>query len=193
MLEQLEHYASLHDVPIMQKEGIEWFKTFIKEHNINSVIEIGTAIGYSAMQMKEANAKLYIDTIERDETMYAQASHNLKDLQDIQVHHSDALEFDLRLLQCRHYDLLFIDGAKSQYQRFLERYEHLIHVGGYIVVDNIDFHGMTQNPDQIKNRNTRQLVKKINRFKTWLEDNKHYDVHYLPLGDGILVAKKVKE
>ncbi len=190
MLEKLEQYALEHNVPIMQKEGIEWFKQFIKSHQITSVIEIGSAIGYSTLSLKSIHDDLIIDTIERDDTMYMQAKENLKGQVGICLHHDDALMMDLTKLQLTTYDLLFIDGAKGQYQRFFERFEPLIKVNGWIVVDNIDFHGMTLNPDRIKNRNTRQLVRKINNFRQWLENHEHYTVHYYPIGDGLLVARK---
>ena len=84
----------------------------------------------------------------------------------------------------------FIDAAKAQYQKFFEKYIGLIKEDGVCIVDNLDFHGMIFDIENIKNRNTKQLVKKIKRFKDWIFNNDEYDVTYYHVGDGICVIRK---
>ena len=114
--------------------------------------------------------------------------NNLKS--QIIIHHGDALSFDLEHLKIKKYDCLFIDAAKAQYQKFFEKYMPLVADEGICIVDNLDFHGMIFDIDNIKNRNTKQLVKKIKRFKDWIFDNELYDVEYHHVGDGICVIRK---
>ena len=75
---ELEKYAQINHVPIIQKDGLEFIINYIKENNFQSVLEIGTAIGYSAINMALINKNIQITTIERNETMYAEARKNIR-------------------------------------------------------------------------------------------------------------------
>ena len=108
----------------------------------------------------------------------------------ITLHLADALEFDESLLKHAPYDLLFIDAAKAQYQKFFEKYVGYVKEDGIILVDNLDFHGMIFDIEHINNRNTKQLVKKIKRFKEWILNNENYESEYYPVGDGIVLIRK---
>ena len=167
---ELEEYALVKDVPIMQKEGIEYLIDELNKRNAESVLEIGSAIGYSSLMMVTHVKGLHVDTIERDDTRYQEAVVNIKDFHqedNITIYHEDALEFDDTLLNHAPYDCLFIDAAKAQYQRFFEKYVPYLKEDGFVLVDNLDFHGMIFDIPNIKNRNTRALVRKIKRFKDW--------------------------
>jgi len=83
--------------------------------------------------------------------------------------------------------------SKAQYQKFFEKYVPFVKKNGIIIVDNLDFHGMIFDIDHIKNRNTRQLVKKIKRFKDWIFQHDAYDVEYYAVGDGICVIRRKDE
>ena len=129
VLMEMEKYAIEHDVPIMQKEGIEFMTNFIKEHNIKSILEIGSAIGYSAIQMALVDENITITTIERDHKRYELAKHyvNLLGLNDrITLMVADALKAEVS----GDFDMLFIDAAKAQYIKFFERYELYLKTGG---------------------------------------------------------------
>lgn len=190
---ELEEYALVKDVPIMQKEGIEYLIDELNKRNAESVLEIGSAIGYSSLMMATHVKGLHVDTIERDDIRYQEAVVNIHDFNqedNITIYHEDALEFDDTLLKHAPYDCLFIDAAKAQYQKFFEKYIGLIKEDGVCIVDNLDFHGMIFDIEHIKNRNTKQLVKKIKRFKDWIFNNDEYDVTYYHVGDGICVIRK---
>ena len=73
LIEEMEIYAQEHDVPIMQKEGIDFMCSFLREHNLKHVLEIGSAIGYSAIRMAMLDTDMHITTIERDKERYDQA------------------------------------------------------------------------------------------------------------------------
>ena len=193
VLEKLREKAIADNIPIMQTEGLTFMCDKLNECQASSVLEIGSAIGYSAIYMASHVEGLKIDTIERDEVRHLQAKQNVSDfnLNDrITLHFADALEFDESLLKHAPYDLLFIDAAKAQYQKFFEKYVGYVKDDGMILVDNLDFHGMIFDIERINNRNTKQLVKKIKRFKEWILNNENYESEYYPVGDGIVLIRK---
>ena len=194
--EELEKDAIERHIPIMQKEGIDFVIAKLQDIQATSCLEIGSAIGYSSMMMASHVDGLHIDTIEIDEERYREAVDNIYERQlcdRISIYLDDALSFDINRLQYAPYDCLFIDAAKAQYQKFFEKYVLLVKKRGIIIVDNLDFHGMIFDIDNIKNRNTKQLVKKIKRFKDWIFNHEDYDVEYYHIGDGICVIRRKEE
>ena len=77
LLEEIENYAKLNHIPIMEKDGIMFLKDYIKKNNIKKILEIGSAIGYSAIQMALVDDDIYITTIERDSIRYEEALRNI--------------------------------------------------------------------------------------------------------------------
>ena len=115
--------------------------TFIIKNQINSVLEIGTAIGYSSIMMALANPNVKITTIERDRDRYLEAIKNVKkfDLEDrITLIFNDALDVKIE----DKFDLVFIDAAKGQNIKFFEKFSNNINKEGFIITDNMDFHGL---------------------------------------------------
>lgn len=191
--DEIEKDALQRNIPVMQKEGIEFLISKLQEINAKTCLEIGSAIGYSSMMMASHVNDLHIDTIELNEQRYNEAVKNIQErsLDDrISIYLDDALTFDMHKLQYAPYDCLFIDAAKAQYQKFFEKYVSLVKQKGIIIVDNLDFHGMIFDIDHIKNRNTKQLVKKIKRFKDWIFNHDDYDVEYYQVGDGICIIQR---
>lgn len=191
--DEIEKHALERNIPVMQKEGILFLIEKLKERKAKSCLEIGSAIGYSSLMMVSNVENLKIDTIELNEERYHEAVHNIHQYHyenDIEIYLDDALTFDCQKLKYQKYDCLFIDAAKAQYQKFFEKYVPYVKDDGMIIVDNLDFHGMIFDIDHIKNRNTKQLVKKIKRFKDWIFNHEDYDVHYYAIGDGICVIKR---
>ncbi|MEE0965468.1 MAG: O-methyltransferase [Bacilli bacterium] len=191
--DSIESHALDRNIPVMQKEGILFLIEQLNRIQARSCLEIGSAVGYSALMMVSNVEGLKIDTIELNEERYKEAVSNISNYHyenDISLFLDDALTFDCDKLKFKDYDCLFIDAAKAQYQKFFEKYVPYVKQDGIIIVDNLDFHGMIFDIDHIKNRNTKQLVKKIKRFKDWIFNHDEYDVHYYPVGDGICVIKR---
>lgn len=185
----IEEYAHQNKIPIMQKEGIEFLTKYIKENNIKTILEIGSAIGYSAIKMALIDKKIKITTIERDKKRYEEAIKNINDFKlnkQIKIINSDALDFSTT----DKYDLIFIDAAKAQYIKFFEKYKHNLKDTGTIISDNLEFHGLVKNPELTTNRNTKQLVKKIQNYIDFLKQNKEFNTEFIKLGDGIGISKK---
>lgn len=188
-IENLEEYAAKDNVPIMQKEGIEFLTNYIKENNIKKILEIGSAIGYSAIKMALVSDDIFVTTIERDKSMFDIASKNISkfNLTDrINIINSDALDVELN----DKYDLIFIDAAKSQYIKFFEKFDKNLISGGIIISDNLSFHGLVEDDSKTNNRNTKQLVKKIRKYIDYLKNNTNYNTIFYKLGDGISVSIK---
>ena len=188
-IRELEEYAKDNHIPIMLKEGIEFLCNYIKENNINTVLEIGSAIGYSSIMMCLNNKNLKVTTIEKNIDMYDEALKNINkfNMNDrITIINSDALNVNIS----DKYDLIFIDAAKSQYIKFFEKFEINLNNDGVILTDNLSFHGLVENPNLTNNRNTKQLVKKIQKYIEYLKNNDMYNTKFYSIGDGISVSKK---
>lgn len=189
-LEKLEYYAKEHHIPIMEKDGIEFLTNYIKENNIKNILEIGSAIGYSAIKMALIDPSIHIITIERDEKRYEEAISNINDFKlhnQIELIYSDA--FDVELNQ--KFDLIFIDAAKSQYTKFFQKFEKNLNPNGVIISDNLNFHGYTHQKERIQSKNLRQMVRKINEYITFLEENKQFETTIYEIGDGVGVSKRL--
>lgn len=186
---RIEEYAEENNVPIMTKDGIEFLTKYIEKHKVKRILEIGAAIGYSAIRMALVDDEIEITTIERDEKRYLEAVKNIKkfNLENrINLIYKDA--FDVKIEGT--YDLIFIDAAKAQNIKFFEMFSKYLNPKGTIITDNMNFHGLVdKDPEDIKSRNLRALVRKLKDYATFLKENKKYDTEFLDIGDGIAISR----
>lgn len=192
-LDQLEAEARENHVPVMQKAGMEFLKEYLREHpGIMRILEAGTAVGWSAMEMASVRENITIDTLEIDPQMAAHARKNIAEagLSDrIFVHETDAAYYST----AKYYDLFFVDAAKSQYRRYVRHFLPFSDVGSVFIFDNLNFHGIVDNPSLSANRSTVQMAAKILAFREWLLANDMFETEFLPdTGDGVAVAVRVK-
>ncbi len=183
----IRSYAKDNDVPIINEEGLALLKQVIMLTDSTNILEIGTAIGYSAINMALINDNINITTIERNEVMYNKANENISNFNlqgRINTIFDDALNVDESKLG--QFDLIFIDAAKSQYTKFFEKYETTLRGKGIIFTDNLIFHNLVV--ETIKDKNLRQLVTKIKKFSKWLVDNENYDTYIYEIGDGVAIS-----
>ncbi len=186
---KIKEYAQKNNVPIMLDDGIEFLENYIKENNIKTILEIGSAIGYSAIKMALVDEEITITTIERDINRYEEAIKNIKEFnleKRINIINIDAFDFKTK----DKFDLIFIDAAKAQYISFFNQFKDNLNETGVIVSDNLDFHGLTKEGAIIESRNVRQLVRKINNYITFLEENKEFNTTFYTLGDGVAISKR---
>jgi len=190
MIEDIKKKALEEKVPIIKDEGLFFLLDEIKKNNSRDILELGTAVGYSAIQMAKLNKDIHIDTIERNKDMYDKAIRNIKDEgldNQINVHFGEISEYSTD----KKYDLIFVDAAKSKYGDYLEQFIDNLKEDGVMVFDNMIFHGLIYDTDSIKNRNTRSLVKKIVKFREKVHNDKRFDIIFNDLvGDGILLLRK---
>ena len=185
----IEKYAEEHNIPIMEKTGIKFLTKYIEENNVKSILEIGSAIGYSAIKMALVNENIKITTIEKDNVRYMEALKNIKDFgleKRITLIYGDALLLNME----DKYDLIFIDAAKGQYINFFEKYSKNLNKKGVIISDNIDFHGLVNKEERIESKNLRQLVDKIRRYIDFLKENASFETTFYKVGDGVSISRK---
>lgn len=189
----IEKYAKDNNVPIMLPDGIEFLLNYIKENNVKTILEIGTAIGYSAIRMALISSDIKVTTIERDIDRYNEAIKNISDFSlenQINVIYADAFDVDL----IEKFDLIFIDAAKSQYIKFFEKFKYNLNETGTIISDNLEFHGLVENKENVSlSRNVRGLVRKINEYVAFLKDNGEFKTDFYSIGDGIGVSVRKSE
>ncbi|PSL41246.1 putative O-methyltransferase YrrM [Planomicrobium soli] len=193
-LQLVKAYAEQHHVPIMEDQGIEFLLQLLLEQKPKSMLEIGAAIGFSAIKVAEALPDCKIDTIERDDERFDKAVEFIGEAgldQQIRVFHADALEFELKELNPS-YDAIFIDAAKGQYDRFFEKYGPLLADEGILYCDNMKMHGMVEQEISEVPRRKRTMIRNIKQFKEKMMDHPDYDTRLLTAGDGIMVCKKKK-
>lgn len=188
LISDMKEYGNLNNVPIMSEDTIDKINEIINENNIKSILEIGTAIAYSTICFASNSNVKKITSIERDDERYNIACSNVlkSKLSNIELIHDDALYTNIT----DKYDLLIIDAAKSQNMKFFDKYKFNLNEDGVIIIDNLNFHGYVFNSDSISSRNLRQMVRKIEKFITYLNTQDEYEVKYYKVGDTLAVCKK---
>lgn len=189
LIRKMEKYADEKGIPIMEKDGINFLSEFVKLNKIKNILEIGSAIGYSAINMALASEDVTITTIERDKDRYIEAVKNVKNANldhRITLVLADALEFRTN----EKFDLIFIDAAKSQYLKFFNKFSENLNTKGYIITDNIRFHGLTFSDKTKLSRNLRQLLGKLETYINFLNDNKDFKTRFFDVGDGIAISRR---
>ena len=164
VIKDMHQYALQNKVPIISDEGLVYLLELVRLTNAKKILEVGTAIGYSAMQMASISKDIHIDTIEREIEVYNVATSYITQAKmDKQIHLilKDGLEVtknDLMGIEDYEYDLIFIDAAKAQYKKFFELFSPYLKKGGIVVCDNLLFHGLVgltgnEREEQITNKN----------------------------------------
>ena len=188
LLLEIKSLAHKNNVPIMQDATSEFIFSFIKKHNVKSVLEIGTAVGYSAIQFALVDESVKVTTIEIDIDRTIQAIKNVEKCglkSRIKIINNDALACDIN----EKFDLIFIDAAKAQYEKFFEKFKANLNPKGAIISDNLLFHGIVENQNLTKSYSTKKLVRKIKRYVNFLKENIEFTTEFYKTGDGISVSK----
>ncbi|MGL5050442.1 MAG: O-methyltransferase [Fusobacteriaceae bacterium] len=183
---EMEEYAKEHNVPIVTKEVAKYLEFLVKTSKFKSILEVGTAIGYSGIVMLNAMENGKLVTVEIDELRFKEAENNFKKSGHTNVVQllGDAGEVVPTLTE--KFDFIFIDASKGQYQKFFEDSYKLLNEGGIVFIDNIMFRGYLyqEYPKRFKT-----IVKKLNSFIDYLYE--HHDFVLLPFGDGIGLVNKL--
>ncbi|AXI09547.1 SAM-dependent methyltransferase [Oceanobacillus zhaokaii] len=191
---QLEEQAIRNQIPIMDSVGINFLMQLIRIKEPKRILEIGTAIGYSALRMNEAYPEADITTIERDEPRYKQALENIRiqeKQEKIHVIFDDALIAMEKLIETgEQFNFIFIDAAKGQYKRFFELANQLLADSGLIITDNVLFRGYvaSSDTDNIPKR-YRKMVEKLRDYNTFIMNHPNFTSSIIPIGDGVAVSE----
>ena len=174
----------------MKDDGLDFICNYIREHNVKRILEIGTAIGYSAIQFAKVNPDITVVTIEREIDKVIRAKQNFHDNgleARITVLNEDALMLENLPGE---FDLIFIDAAKAQYIKFFEKFKVNLAPDGVIISDNLSFHGMVEDFSLTKSKDTIRMLKKIKKYVEFLKTNPDYTTEFFTVGDGISVTRK---
>ncbi len=186
---EIKRKALQDRVPIMEDEGLQFLCEFLQKHQIRTLLEVGTAVGYSSIMMAFHNPQLKILTLEQDEERYHQAVENIKRcrLSDrISAVLTNAREYETE----EKFDVIFLDGPKAHNQQLFERFEKNLESKGYFIIDDVWFHGFIEHPELIRSRRLKPLVEKLDEFVKNMMSNPDYRCTYLKIGDGVLVAAR---
>lgn len=191
ILMELEEYANKEHIPIVQKEIANFLKFVVISKRPRKILELGTAIGYSAILMNMASrGKCQITTIERDKTMIDTARKNVAkyNMQDkIEILEGDCKEV-LPTLQEK-YDIIFMDAGKGHYKEFFPHCMRLLDDRGIIIADNVLFRGMVAN-DELVERRKITIVKRMRSYLDMLSKDENLITSVIPMGDGIAITTR---
>ena len=191
LLKEMEQYAKVNDVPIAQPETIRFIETLILSAKAKSVLEVGSAIGYTAITL--ANHGCTVDTIERNEEIIPVLYENIEKSghkDKIKVYEGDATEI-LSSLNGR-YDFIFLDAAKAQYMEFLPHCLRMLNDGGIIFSDNILYKGMVAT-DELFRRRKITIIRRLRKYLEELCNNESLVTSIVPIGDGAAISYYKKE
>ena len=188
-LEKIKLKALDEHIPIIMDDTLEVIEKELKNNPPKKILEIGTAVGYSAMCFSEFLAEGgKIDTIERDEERIEQAKLNIKNVgveDKINIYEGDAVEILPTLNE--KYDMVFIDAAKGKYPFFLKESLRMINPNGIIFADNILYKGYVMS-DYNKHKQ-RTAVRNLREYIKEVSENPNLETEILEVGDGLAISK----
>ncbi len=190
-LRELEKYAELNHVPIIHPEVAQLIRVLINIAKPNKILEIGTAIGYSALVMASSMRKQgEIISIEKREDMISIAEKNIIDngySNMIQIVKGEAEEI-LPSINDK-FDFIFIDAAKGQYMEFFPHCLRNLVNGGIILSDNVLYKGMVAS-DELVLRRKKTIVKRMRNYLDYITSNEDLVTSVIPIGDGVAITYK---
>ena len=190
---QMEQYALENNVPIIEIETKRMLEVFIKSSNIKSILEVGTAIGYSSIVFSRAmNYSGFIKSYEIDKEIHEIAKQNIKDYKEM---YNIDFDIDLILSDAKTslesengiYDLVFIDAAKGHYQKFYNQITNNLKKGSIIISDNVLFKGMIATDEYVKKRKI-TIVKRMRNYIDFLMNSEELTTTIIPIGDGVAIS-----
>lgn len=189
IFKELEEYAAINHIPIIPPETAALLRIMVKIQRPARILEVGTAIGYSALIMAAASkGKFHIDTIEILEETASLAERNIQRSgfgSNIRVLRGDAFE----ILQCltTPYDMIFLDASKGQYPEYLPECLRLIREGGVILSDNVLYRGLVAQKGHVDHKH-RTIAVRLGEYLDSLCKNPLLDTAIIPIGDGLAVS-----
>ncbi len=191
MLDEMRLFARESWIPVILDDSLAYIEDILSKKNIENILEIGTAIGYSSICFsKFLNENGKIDTIEIDKQriMLAKANIEMYKLNDkINIIEGDAIKMLPRLN--KKYDFIFIDGPKSHYIEYLPICLELLNDDGVIIADNVNYKGMVKGEEKVKHKQ-RTAVNRLREFIDVVKNDPKLNNDLVDVGDGILIITK---
>lgn len=188
-IKELKQIANENHIPIIKDSGCDFLIEFCKTHNFENILEIGTAVGYSGSNMLFQSATSHLTTIEINENSFVMAKKTFETLNlsnRVTQFLGDAKDVIKSLDQ--KFDFIFLDGPKGQYLSYMEDLIRLTKSGGYILADNIYFHGLVRGQEFVKHK-LRSMIVNLRKFIEFIQNDDRLETTLYDIADGIAVIK----
>lgn len=184
-LEEFKKDALIKNIPIIRDISLKYMVNLFRENNFVNILEIGSAIGYSAIML--ASHGFNVVSIEKNEDLFKLALENkIKyNAKNVDFINADATSYKINKI----FDAIFIDGAKSKYFEFFENFKSNLKIGGIILFDNMNF---AINDIESFSKRLKPISKKMHNFLDYINNLEDYEKELLKVDDGLLVLRKVK-
>lgn len=192
-MHELEAYAQENSIPIVEPETARFLSVMCRAVRPKRILEVGCAIGYSAILMARAAKDCDVTTLECDADMVRAARDNIKRAglsERITVIEADAKDYLSYIDDDEVFDIIFLDGPKAHYIYMLDECVRLLKKGGLIISDNVLYKGMTADDNHVVRRKI-TIVKRLRKYVDMLMENEELETAILPLGDGVTVSVKI--
>lgn len=193
-LAEIEAFARQENIPIIQHEVVAYFRVLLQTLQPKAILEVGTAIGFSALLMAENVPTASITTIDRNPEMIELAKKNFEKYdsrRQISLLEGDAADILSTLNQ--EFDFVFLDSAKSKYIVFLPEILRNLKVGGIIIIDDVFQGGDIAKPIEEVRRGQRTIYRGLHKLFQATLDHPDLSASLIPLSDGLLMIRKNKE
>ena len=194
---EIKKYAEENHIPIMGNHTADILRFFIRTIRPQKILEIGTAIGYSALYMSEcAEKKAKITTVELMEKRYIIAEKNFEKYDDASavtlIKKDAAIVLKTLCDENEKFGVIFLDAAKGQYPSFLESLIELLEPGGVLVTDNIFHNGAVLDSRYAASQRDRTIHDRLRQYLKMLFEKKELETVTIPIDDGVTITKKCK-
>lgn len=186
--QNLRDFAEKNHIYIVKPQVEQFLKTFLYAKRPKHILEVGTAIGYSALIMHECLPQSHIITVERDESVLRRAKENIKMSgaeNNIRCIFGDAREVLEHLTE--RFDFVFLDAAKGQYQTHFNLCLEKMNPGGVIITDDVLYMGMTAT-DMLATKKHITITRRLRAFLNYICTDERFETSVIPIGDGVAVT-----
>jgi len=195
LLIKMKDFARQHRIPIMDDTSIKVLESLIQIKQPKKILEIGSAIGYSAIRMAKACVKSRIISYDIDEERLKLAIANAREGgldERIKFILGDVLAHEDEINDEGPYDFILIDAAKSKYREYFDTFAPMLNPYGVIVCDNVFFRGMVAGTGAQPDKKYRTIVNTLREFNRYIAQHEQFDTTFYPVGDGLAVSIKVR-
>ena len=189
-LSKLNELSRKNHIPVIKDDGCDFLIDFCKKNQPKNILEIGTAVGYSGSFMLIASPNAKLTTIENNQARYNQATETFAEMnlsKRVKQILGDAGE-EIQILKQK-YDLIFLDGPKGQYLRYLPYLLDLLAQNGTLIADNVLYRGLIRSDEYVGHKH-RSMINNLRAFLKEIENNPNLQTIVYDIGDGIAVIKK---
>lgn len=185
---ELKKICINNNIPIIRENTLDLILDYIKKNDVYSILEIGTAYGYSSLAFSLSEKVNFIETIEKNFNNYKIAIDFISPLkiEKLNLLNIDAFEYKTQ----KKFDLIFIDGPKSNQIELFNKYSEFLSNNGVIFIDNLYLNKIRTIPEERKTSSQKKIIKKVDEFVNFLKSQKDWKFELIDIDDGVGIVKK---